>query len=504
MVKIEHININGQSYIPCIGLEVHIELKTNTKMFCSCKNDSNEIIPNTNVCPICMGHPGTLPVPNKDAIEKIIKLGMALGCDIQKEATFDRKNYFYPDLPKGYQISQSFVPFCLGGKMPLFLSLNDEVNYVQLREIHLEEDAGKLLHTNAPGIALVDFNRAGVPLVELVTEPVIHSGEEVRLFGESLQLLVNYLDISNADMEKGEMRVEVNISISNVEQNDINNTLINLGQKVEIKNINSFSAACKAVEFEISRQTEILQNGQKVVGETRGWDDIKQITFSQRLKEESNDYRYFPEPDLVPIETQSFLYQELPELPWVRRQRFIQNYKLEPKKVLLFIKNIELGDFFEVLVKTSIELINNIEHNQNIIELCYNYLTVDFLGLIAKENKTFSKDLLNPNNFALLIKYLIENKISSKGAKIIIENLVRDPDLNTEDIINNNNLLQVSDENFVVELVQKVLVDNSSSVQEYKNGKESVLQFLIGQAMKASKGTANPQIVKEIMLKLLG
>jgi len=207
---------------------------------------------------------------------------------------------------------------------------------------------------------------------------------------------------------------------------------------------------------------------------------------------------------LVPIETQSFLYQELPELPWVRRQRFIQNYKLEPKKVLLFIKNIELGDFFEVLVKTSIESINNIEQNQNIIELCYNYLTVDFLGLIAKENKTFSKDLLNPNNFALLIKYLIENKISSKGAKIIIENLVRDPDLNTEDIINNNNLLQVSDENFVVELVQKVLVDNSSSVQEYKNGKESVLQFLIGQAMKASKGTANPQIVKEIMLKLLG
>ena len=205
----------------------------------------------------------------------------------------------------------------------------------------------------------------------------------------------------------------------------------------------------------------------------------------------------------MPIETQSFLYQELPELPWVRRQRFIQNYKLEPKKVLLFIKNIELGDFFEVLVKTSIELINNIEHNQNIIELCYNYLTVDFLGLIAKENKTFSKDLLDPNNFALLIKYLIENKISSKGAKIIIENLVRDPDLNTEDIINNNNLLQVSDENFVVELVQKVLVDNSSSVQEYKNGKESVLQFLIGQAMKASKGTANPQIVKEIMLKLL-
>ena len=207
---------------------------------------------------------------------------------------------------------------------------------------------------------------------------------------------------------------------------------------------------------------------------------------------------------MVPIETQSFLYQELPELPWVRRQRFIQNYKLEPKKVLLFIKNIELGDFFEVLVKTSIESINNIEQNQNIIELCYNYLTVDFLGLIAKENKTFSKDLLNPNNFALLIKYLIENKISSKGAKIIIENLVRDPNLNTEDILNNNNLLQVSDENFVVELVQKVLVDNSSSVQEYKNGKESVLQFLIGQAMKASKGTANPQIVKEIMLKLLG
>jgi len=269
MVTIDHKNINGQFYIPTIGLEVHIELKTNTKMFCSCKNDSNEITPNTNICPICMGHPGTLPVPNKDAIGKIIKLGMALGCKIQKEAKFDRKNYFYPDLPKGYQISQSFIPFCLGGQMPLFLS-PDEINYIQLREIHLEEDAGKLLHTNEQSIAFVDFNRAGVPLLELVTEPVLHSGEEVRLFGEGLQLLVNYLDISNADMEKGEMRVEVNISMSNIVQDDQNNELINLGQKVEIKNINSFSASCKAVEYEISRQTEILKNGQKVVGETRG------------------------------------------------------------------------------------------------------------------------------------------------------------------------------------------------------------------------------------------
>lgn len=481
-----------------VGLEIHIEPKTDTKMFCNCKNDSNETIPNTNVCPICMGNPGMLPVPNKIAIEKIIKLGLALGCEISPIARFDRKNYFYPDLPKGYQITQNFAPFCLKGELPLFLTDENIIRKISLHDIHLEEDAGKLLHTNDQNVAMVDFNRAGVPLIELVSEPVIYSAEDARLFGESLQLLMNYLDISNADMEKGEMRVEVNVSLGK----EIDDK-IQLGQKVEVKNINSFSAAVKAIEYEKNRQLELLKNGEKIVGETRGWNDVKQMTFSQRLKEESNDYRYFPEPDLVPVETKEFLNQELPELPWERRDRFIKNYMLDVKKVLLFLRNKELGDFFEKLIKVTKEVINDENKNQIIIDLSYNYLTSDFLGLIAKEGKEFKEDLINSNNFATLIKYLVENKISSRGAKIIIEDLVKNPELNTEDIIKEKNLIQVSDEGALTEIVKKVLENNPDSVSEFKNGKESVLQFLVGQIMKESKGSANPQVAKDTLLKLI-
>jgi len=488
--------MEDNEYKLVVGLEIHIEPKTSTKMFCSCKNDSDESVPNINVCPICMGHPGMLPVPNKLAIQKIIKLGLALGCEISPLARFDRKNYFYPDLPKGYQITQGFAPFCLKGELPLFLSSEEVVKRISLHDIHLEEDAGKLLHTNEKDVAMVDYNRAGVPLIELVSEPVIYSAEDARIFGESLQLLMKYLDISNADMEKGEMRVEVNVSLGK----EIDGK-IQLGQKVEVKNINSFSSAFKAIEYERERQLELLKSGEKIVGETRGWNDVKQITFSQRLKEESNDYRYFPEPDLVPIKTEEFLNQELPELPWIRRERFINSYMLEPKKVLLFIRDKELGDFFEKLVKTSKELINDESKNQNIIDLVFNYLTSDFLGLIAKEGKEFKEELLNPSNFALMVKYLVENKISSRGAKTIIEDLVKDVNWNTEDIIREKNLIQVSDEGALTEIVKKVLEANPNSVIEFKNGKESVLQFLVGQVMKESKGSANPGIAKDMLIK---
>jgi aspartyl-tRNA(Asn)/glutamyl-tRNA(Gln) amidotransferase subunit B len=257
--------MEDNEYKLVVGLEIHIEPKTNTKMFCSCKNDSEETAPNTNVCPVCMGHPGMLPVCNKLAIQKIIKLGLALGCQISPIARFDRKNYFYPDLPKGYQITQGFAPFCLKGELPLFLSSDDVIKKISLHDIHLEEDAGKLLHTNEKNFDMVDFNRAGVPLIELVSEPVIYSAEDARVFGESLQLLMKYLGISNADMEKGEMRVEVNVSLGK----EIDGK-IQLGQKVEVKNINSFSAAFKAIEYERTRQLELLQAGEKIVGETRG------------------------------------------------------------------------------------------------------------------------------------------------------------------------------------------------------------------------------------------
>lgn len=281
-----------------IGLEIHIELKTKTKMFCSCKNNPKETLPNINICPVCMGHPGTLPVINKKAVELVIKTGLALNCKIQEETFFERKNYFYPDLPKGYQISQYQVPLCKDGYLEIKKENSwAETKKIRIHRIHLEEDTGKLLHPEGADYSLVDFNRAGVPLMELVTEPDISSAKEAGNFARELQLILRYLGVSNADMEKGQMRVEVNISLS--QKSNLKNQ--KLGTKVEIKNLNSIKAVERAIEFEIKRQSEILDKGEKIVQETRGWHDIRQETFSQREKEESHDYRYFPEPDLPPL-----------------------------------------------------------------------------------------------------------------------------------------------------------------------------------------------------------
>ena len=273
-------------YLPTIGLEIHAELKTNSKMFCSCLNDPDEKIANTNICPICLGHPGTLPVINKEAVSKVIKTGLALNCQISANSKFDRKNYFYPDLPKGYQISQYDLPLTKNG----YLEINGRL--IKIRRVHLEEDTGRLVHPADTDYSLVDFNRAGIPLMELVTQPDIHSAQEARKFAEELQLILRYLDVSSADMEKGQMRVEVNISLSHDKR---------LGTKVEIKNLNSFRSVEKGVEYEIERQTEILSQKGEVIQETRGWHDLKQVTISQRTKEEAHDYRYFPEPDLPKI-----------------------------------------------------------------------------------------------------------------------------------------------------------------------------------------------------------
>ena len=299
-------------YQPVIGLEVHCELKTQTKMFCSCKNDSEEIRPNLNICPICMGHPGTLPVINKRAVEMVIKTGLALNCKIAKETYFERKNYFYPDLPKGYQISQYAVPLCQGG----YLEIPGTNRKIWITRVHLEEDTGKLTHCNDNDTySLIDFNRSGVPLMELVTEPDIRSPQEARQFAQELQLILRYLGVSDADMEKGQMRVEVNISLTSANENSrkftnkIGGNSRLLGTKVEIKNLNSFRAVEKASEYEIKRQSRILERGEKVIQETRGWLDVKGKTVSQRIKEEANDYRYFPDPDLPPLQATSYKLQ---------------------------------------------------------------------------------------------------------------------------------------------------------------------------------------------------
>src|SRR3989344_4049771 len=334
-------------YEPTIGLEIHVELKTKTKMFCASLNDPNEKRPNVNVCPVCMGHPGTLPVINQEAVRKVLMCGKALNGKLADYSQFDRKNYFYPDLPKGYQISQYKHPLVLGGELEV--EIKNQKSKIKITRIHLEEDTGRLIHAKDETSSLVDFNRAGVPLMELVTEPCINSGEQARKFAEELRLILRYLDISDADMEKGQMRVEVNISLSESDGGGIgkltslrtdeegnpteakfpNSSSKKLGIKVEIKNLNSFRSVERAVEYEIKRQTAVLEAGEKVIHETRGWDEDKQKTFSQREKEMAHDYRYFPEPDLPPLKISELDFDlSLPELP-EKRKRFKDKYGLK-------------------------------------------------------------------------------------------------------------------------------------------------------------------------------
>ena len=307
---------------PTIGLEIHVELNTRSKMFCSCPNDPNEQHPNINVCPVCMGHPGVLPVINKEAVRKTIKVGVALNCQISTHSRFDRKSYFYPDLPKGYQISQFYIPLCQNG----YLRINGRK--IRIKEIHLEEDTGRLVHSSKDNCSLVDFNRAGVPLMELVTEPDLKSAKEARQFAQELQLILRYLGVSNADMEKGQMRVEANVSLGKEGR---------LGTKVEIKNLNSFRSVERGIEYEIKRQKEILDSGKRVIQETRGWDEKQEVTESQREKEYAHDYRYFPEPDLPPLHIDSVYLKgikaEIPELPEERRKRFVREYALSQKEI---------------------------------------------------------------------------------------------------------------------------------------------------------------------------
>ncbi|MGB9609135.1 MAG: Asp-tRNA(Asn)/Glu-tRNA(Gln) amidotransferase subunit GatB, partial [Minisyncoccia bacterium] len=361
-----------ENYKPTIGLEIHSELKTKTKMFCSCPNNPDGVSPNTFVCPICLAHPGTLPTINQEAVRKVIMVGLALEGEISKITKFDRKNYFYPDLPKGYQISQYDQPLVLGGKL----------NNIRIRRIHLEEDTGTLIHDNESQESLVDFNRAGVPLMELVTEPDIKSAEEARRFGEDLQLILRYLDVSDADMEKGHMRLEANISI-------------NMGTKVEIKNINSFRALAAAIDYEIQRQINLLKKGERIIQETRGWDEVSQKTFSQRLKEEAHDYRYFPEPDLPSFETNvfdiDFLKKTLPELPKQKLERFDREYNMPNKQAEVLIQNKLMADFFEEAVSELKQYIADNENklSKNPIGLLYNYLTTDLVGLLNNNNENF-------------------------------------------------------------------------------------------------------------------
>ncbi|MBL7150247.1 MAG: Asp-tRNA(Asn)/Glu-tRNA(Gln) amidotransferase subunit GatB [Candidatus Pacebacteria bacterium] len=494
------------NYQPIIGLEVHIELNTKSKMFCSCPNDPNERRPNVNICPICTAQPGTLPVINKEAVRKVIKTGLALNCQIPEYSKFDRKNYFYPDLPKGYQISQEYMPLCRGG----FLRIDNKK--IRIRNIHLEEDTGKLIHFEGTDYSLVDFNRAGIPLMELVTEPDLRSAKEARKFAEELQLILRYLSVSSADMEKGQLRVEVNISLSQ-------NT--KLGTKVEIKNLNSFRAVKRGINYEIERQTKILKSGKKVIQETRGWldeatassrrvagarvADVRGVTVGQREKEEAHDYRYFPEPDLPPLHIkEEFINEikaEIPELPQQKRERFKREYGLDEKNTEVFVQNKDFGEYFEKVVSEFGPRLSR-EKLSGLIKLATNYLITDLQGLLKGARVLGEDFLITPENFAEFITLIYTGAISSKIAKQVLGGMFStgaDP----THIIEEKGLSQITDEAEIGKIIKKVISKNPKAVQDFKKGKETAIQFLIGQIMAQTKGKANPQIVRDILDKHL-
>lgn len=506
--------MSESKYKATIGLEIHAELATKSKMFCGCKNDPDEERPNINICPVCMGHPGTLPVLNKQAIKNVLKVGVALGSKIADPSDgrtgfteWDRKNYFYPDIPKGYQISQYKYPLITGGKL----------NGINITRIHLEEDTASSSHDTGD-YSLVDFNRAGVPLMELVTEPELHSGKDTADFARELQLLLQYLGVGEANMEKGEMRIEANISVSDTEK---------LGTKTEVKNINSFKAVEKAVAYEIDRQIQVLESGGKVVQETRGWNEDKQATFSQRLKEDSHDYRYFPDPDLpkmmiseIPEFSIENLKKEVGELPWEKRARYEKDYGIKPADVEIFVRPGIISDFFE-------KVCGDFMGDKNLIKLASNYIISDLVSLISKNSgsikissalpfsqtsgsyaiKNFNTSAvlnkLTDKNFAMLIKMIAENKISSRGAKDILKIMFEEGG-EPMAIAEKNDLLQKSDPEALNKMAMEIITNNPKIVADYKAGKEVALMALVGQGMKVSKGSANPQVLKEVFLKLLG
>lgn len=471
-------------YLTTIGLEIHAELHTNSKMWCGCKNDPRENRPNQNICEVCMAHPGTLPVPNKDAIKKVITVGLAVAKEGQNNIAdfteFDRKNYFYPDIPKGYQLSQYKLPIVTGGS----------INGVDLTRIHLEEDTAKSSHEN--GMTLVDYNRAGVPLMELVTEPVIHSAEQAVAFARELQRILRYVGASEANMEMGQMRIEANISVSK----DPNK----FGTKVEVKNINSFAAVEGAIRYEVARHIELIEEGGAVVQETRGWDEGKQSTFSQRKKENAHDYRYFPDPDLPKLYLSKLFNAEeirstIPELPSSRRIRMTAA-GLKEDVVEIIISDPSTAMYFDEVTSGK---------DTSYQTLAANYLVADIFGLLKKENKELvAKNFPSVTSFSTLLEMIIANELSSRGAKDLLPLMLTDVHLDVKKTAEEKGLIQKNDPELLKTIVKEVLTENPTQVADYKAGKESMFMYFVGQCMKKSKGAGNPGLFQELLKEELG
>src|SRR3989344_3031068 len=472
-------------YVPTIGLEIHAELKTQTKMFCCSKNDPDAVEPNSNICPVCMAHPGTLPVINFEAVRHVLRVGVALGSRLADYTEFDRKSYFYPDLPKGYQISQFEFPLVAGG----------ELHGVAITRIHLEEDTASSMHDEQSGATVVDYNRAGVPLMELVTEPVITSAEEAGEFAHELQLLLRSLGASEANMEKGEMRVEANVSVRDT--SDVKNNA--LGTKVEIKNLNSFDAMERAIRYETKRQIEILERGESVVQQTLGWDESKQATFPQRTKEGSSDYRYFPDPDLPQLVLSEFpqfdrelLKASLPELPREQRERYAA-LGVKPDDAATFARDRRYGDLFDALAK--------LVPAEGAI-LASNYIANDLIKIIRdiEERDTKTMDILpiSPEQLAMLVNMISARKISSRTAKDILRATVTEG-ADPEAYARENNLLQESDSAALQGVVRTIIDANPGVVADFRAGKAAALEYLIGQCMKEIRGAGDPAVLRKML-----
>lgn len=469
-----------------IGLEVHAQVNTLTKIFCGCSTSFGSDA-NTQTCPVCLGLPGVLPVLNEDVLKKSITAGLALNCEISRYSKFDRKNYFYPDLPKAYQISQFDKPICIGGHVNIIT--NDKEKKIRLNRIHMEEDAGKNIHSDdiANAKSFVDYNRTGVPLMEIVTEPDLSSSDEVYEYLTNLKQILRYVEVSDCNMEEGSLRCDVNISLKPKGQKE-------LGEKVEIKNMNSFKAVKVAIEHEISRQSDLLEDGEIIVQETRLWNPDKQKTYSMRTKEDAHDYRYFPDPDLPPIileeEYIENIKSTLPELPVDRKLRFLKNLGLSDYDAGVLTASKDLADYFEKTIECGIDA-----------KKAANWIINELLAKISDADE-ISNFPVSSNSLSGLLKLIDSATISGKIAKKVFDEMIASGK-EADKIVEEQGLKQVTDTGEIEKVINEVITSNPKPVEDFKSGNEKAIGFLVGQAMQLSKGKANPQIVNEILRKKL-
>lgn len=473
----------NNNYEIVVGLEVHAELSTKTKIFCGCKNEFGAEV-NTNVCPVCMGLPGTLPVLNEQVVEYAIKMGHALNCHINSVTKQDRKNYFYPDLPKSYQISQFDIPLCENGYLDVLVG--DEVKRIGVTRIHIEEDAGKLIHDADLGGTLADYNRCGVPLIEIVSEPDIRSADEAKAYLDTMHTTLLYLGISDAKMQEGSVRCDVNVSVRPKGSTEF-------GTRVEMKNVNSFSAAHRAITYEANRQIDVLSHGGKIEQETRKWDDVKGRSVVLRSKEDAQDYRYFPDPDLltfvVPQEKIDRLKARLPELPVAKTMRYMSEYGLSKADSELLALDKNVAEFFEKCVgsgKCSAKSVSN-------------WILGDVFKILNERRCSINDLALTAENLSEMISLIEKKTISNAAGKTVFEIIV-DADKDPNEIVKEKGLAQVSDTGALAAIVEKVLANNEKAVNDYKSGKTNVVGFLVGQCMKESRGQGNPSILKEMVV----